>query len=122
MEDELPRPTADDADCTTTYSFDDHGIDDGAALLTDTYYRLAGEAVAYEPNDRFFEQLADAFRWAYLAEAATTEVPEHVALAIEDARERTTEEFADRPEADLRTEVVPAFYRAVAGFHCAYRA
>lgn len=121
MEDRLPRPTPAEADCTTTYSFDDHGIDDGAALLQDTYYRLAGEGVAFEPTDRFFEQLADAFRWAYLSEAAKTDVPEHVTLAIDDAREQTGETFAGRPDADLRTDVVPAFYRAVAGFHCAYR-
>ena len=43
--------------------------------------------------------------------------PGHVAAAVDDARE----EFADRPGADLRTGVQPAFYRRVAGFHCAYR-
>lgn len=32
-----------------------------------------------------------------------------------------TEEFADRPEADLRTDMLPTFYQHLAGFHCAYR-
>ena len=40
--------------------------------------------------------------------------------AVDDARARTAEEFAEEPGADLRTTVVPAFYRRVAGFHCAY--
>ena len=42
-------------------------------------------------------------------------------MAIEDARAHTQDEFDDSPGADLRTEVIPAFYRRVAGFHCIYR-
>ena len=47
--------------------------------------------------------------------------PGHVAAAVDDARELTSEEFEGRPDADLRTDVPPAFYRRVAGFHCSYR-
>jgi len=32
----------------------------------------------------------------------------------------TAEQFHDEPAADLRTDVIPAFYRRVAAFHCAY--
>jgi hypothetical protein len=32
-----------------------------------------------------------------------------------------SEAFADRPDADLRTDVIPAFYHHAAGFHCARR-
>lgn len=48
-------------------------------------------------------------------------VPPHVERAIEDARTLTEAEFADRPDADVRTGVIPAFYRRVAEFHCIYR-
>jgi len=41
--------------------------------------------------------------------------------AVEDARALTREEFVDQPDADLRTDVIPAFYRRVADFHCVYR-
>jgi hypothetical protein len=43
-----------------------------------------------------------------------------VAAAVEDAAYFTREQYAGT-RADLRTEVVPAFYRSVAGFHSAYR-
>jgi hypothetical protein len=33
----------------------------------------------------------------------------------------TEDEFADDPDADLRTDVIPTFYLYVASFHCAYR-
>jgi len=109
-------------DCTTTESFSDHGIGDGADLVTRTYYRLqAGERRAFSPNEDFFDRLESAFVRAYLGSAEEGDVPAHVEMAIEDARALTHEEFEDRPAADLRTEVVPAFYRRVAGFHCVYR-
>lgn len=109
-------------DCTTTGSFDDHGIDDGVELIRRTQYRLiAADAGTFEPTDRFLDRLADAFARAYLTVTDTYEVPPHVAAAIDDARVWTGIEFADRPDADLRTDVIPAFYRRAAGFHCAYR-
>lgn len=115
------RVTDPDGECTTTGSFAAHGIDDGSRLISRTYYRLAdGDPPAFAPTDRFFDRLETAFIWAYLASAGGTGVPDGVLTAIDDARARTAEEFATEPAADLRTAVVPAFYRRVAGFHCAY--
>lgn len=109
-------------DCTTTGSFRDHGIRDGNDLVTRTYYRLR-EAVDHDflPNEAFFRKLESAFIWAYLGSVDEPGVPPHVEMAVDDARALTQEEFADRPNADLRTEIIPAFYRRVAGFHCRYR-
>lgn len=109
-------------ECTTTRSFEDHGIADGVDLVTRTYYRLAdGSVPAFEPTASFFDRLESAFLWAYLGSVEEAGVPTHVELAVEDARSLTEAEFRDRPGADVRTEVIPSFYRRVAGFHCAYR-
>ncbi len=120
-----PTPPADHTatdDCTTTNSFDDHGVATGADLIARTYYRLAGvEPVEFEPTEAFFDRLESAFLWAYLGSVEAADVPRHVETAVADARELTREAFADRDHADLRTEVVPAFYRRVAGLHCEYR-
>jgi hypothetical protein len=111
-------------DCTTTRSFDDHGVDDGVALITRTYYRLrdSPDGAAFEPTAEWFDRIETAFEVAYLNVTGEHRIPSHVARAIEDARAWTHDEFADRPDAELRTEVLPAFYQRVAGFHCAYRA
>lgn len=109
-------------DCTTTSSFDDHGIGDAVDLVTRTYYRLkAADRHQFSPDGAFFDQLESAFIWAYLGSVDEPGVPPHVELAIEDARALTREEYQDRPDADVRTEVIPAFYRRIAGFHCIYR-
>jgi hypothetical protein len=109
-------------DCTTTGSFSDHGIEDGAELITETYHRLREAGCReFSPTEAFFDRLESAFLWAYLGSVDEPTVPAHVELAIEDARVHTQAEFDDRPDADLRTEVVPAFYQQVAGFHCVYR-
>lgn len=109
-------------DCTTTNSFSDHSIVDGADLVTETYYRLQEpDRREFTPSDAFFDRLESAFIWAYLGSVDEPGVPSHVELAIDDARALTREEFDDQPAADLRTDVVPAFYRRVAGFHCRYR-
>jgi len=117
------RTTGPDGDdCTTTGSFADHGIDDGSALVRETYYRLAAtDDGEFRPTDRYLVRTADAFTRAYLVAADEYAPPDHVAAAIDDARVWTREEFGDDPDADLRTEVLPAFYRHAAGFHCAYR-
>ena len=108
--------------CTTTGSFTDHGIDDGTELLRRTYYRLAGEQSAgFDPNETFFEDLKDAFVWAYLESTNGTDVPDHVLAATDDALAAVREQFSGDHGADLRTDVIPAFYRSLAGFHCAYR-
>ncbi|WP_318570958.1 hypothetical protein [Salinigranum marinum] len=106
-------------DCTTTESFSDHGVDDAVDLVTRTYYGLtAAERAGFSPDDSLFDRLESAFVWAYLSSVDEPEVPPHVERSIDDAREA----FADRSDADLRTDVLLAFYGRVAGFHCLYRA
>lgn len=108
--------------CSTTNSFSDHGIADASSLVTDTYYRLrAAEQTRFSTDDAFFDRLESAFIWAYLSSVDGAGVPDHVQFAIEDARELTQDEFTGKPDADLRTDVLPAFYRRLAGFHCVYR-
>jgi len=116
-------PVADSpGECTTTESFADHDIEDGSTLIQRSYYRLAGaDRTTFEPTESCFDALESAFIWAYLGTTRESEIPEHVGAAIDDARALTAEEFADRPNADLRTDVIPAFYRHLADFHCAYR-
>ncbi|MEF8915708.1 hypothetical protein [Natronomonas sp.] len=109
------------ADCTTTTSFDDHGLADGSTLIRETYYRLVEGGATYEPTAAFFDRLESAFIWAYLGATDEAGIPPHVGAAIADARGRTHEAFRETPDADLRTEVIPAFYQRVAGFHCIYR-
>lgn len=109
-------------DCSTTASFSDHDIEDGSDLITDTYYRLQDAGVeTFEPSDAYFDALESAFVWAYLGVGEEPGVPHHVEYAIADARAVVEAEFADRPDADLRRDVVPRFYQVVAGFHCAHR-
>lgn len=109
-------------ECTTTTSFDDHGVGDATDLVTRTYYRLqSGDRTDFAPTDDFFDALESAFLWAYLGTADERGVPDHVELAVDDALELTRAEFATRPDADLRLTVLPAFYDRVAGFHCEYR-
>jgi hypothetical protein len=108
-------------DCSSADSFDDHGIERGDQLVSRTYNRLAVGELTFEPTEAFFDRLEEAFIWAYLGSVDQTGVPEHVSLAIEDAKAVTYEQFRDRSDADLRNDVVPAFYQRVAGFHCAYR-
>jgi len=109
-------------DCSTTRSFSDHGVDDGTDLVTDTYYRLREAGVdEFEPTTDFFDSLESAFIWAYIGAVDEHGVPDHVEAAIADARPLTRTEFADRPDASLRTAVVPSFYQRVAAFHCLYR-
>lgn len=123
MSDSRNAPDGDDGEnCTTVASFEDHGIDDGSELLRRTYYRLAGGGpVEFVPSDAFFDDLADAFVWAYLESTHGTGLPDHVLAALDDAVAVVREQYADDPDADLRTDVVPAFYRTLANYHCAYR-
>lgn len=111
-----------DGNCTTTASFDDHGVDDGSDLIRQTYDRLAADDDGtFEPTDRFFDRLADAFMRSYLTATGEFSLPDDVAPAIDDARTWTAIDFADEQDADLRTQVVPTFYQYAAGFHCTYR-
>lgn len=120
--DHTPHSDRRSDDCTTTDSFEDHGIGDATGLVTRTYYRLrAAGQVEFSASEAFFDRLESAFIWAYLGSVDEPGVPEHVGMAIDDARALTEDEFSDRPDADLRTDVIPAFYRRIAGFHCIYR-
>lgn len=108
--------------CRTTDSFDDHAIPDGSVLLTRTHYRLVDAGVgSFEPTERFYESLETAFIWAYLGATDGADVPAHVRAALDDALAATRDDFADRSAADLRTDVLPHFYRTIAAYHCAYR-
>jgi hypothetical protein len=114
--------TTEDCDCTTTGSFADHDVDDGSVLIQRAYYRLAADGTpTFEPTESFFDALESAFIWAYLGTVEANNVPDQVEAAIDDARALTAEEFSDRPDADVRTSILPTFYRHAAEFHCAYR-
>jgi len=115
------RNPSGEADCSSSDSFDDHGIDRGEQLVSRTYNRLAVGQVAFEPTEAFFDRLEEAFIWAYLGTVEEGGIEEHVDVAIADAKAVTFEEFRDQSEADLRESVIPTFYQHVAGFHCAYR-
>jgi hypothetical protein len=122
MTDEKFQTDDSPGECTTTESFTDHDIEDGSTLIQRSYYRLAeADRTEFEPTEPFFDALESAFLWAYLGTVRESGVPDHVEAAIDDARAHTVAEFADRPDADLRTDVIPAFYRHLADFHCAYR-
>jgi len=122
MERDRRGPTDGTEECSTTGSFADHDIEDGSRLIEQTYYRLSEADMAeFRATESDFEALESAFRWAYLGTVTENGVPDHVEAAIDDARVFTTEGFADRPDADLRTDVIPTFYRYAASFHCAYR-
>lgn len=117
-----PNDERGQTDCTTTGSFRDHGIGDGVGLVTGTYYRLQGpDGREFAPTDAFFDRLESAFIWAYLGSVDERGVPSHVEMAIDDARALTREQFDGAQDPDIRTEVIPAFYRRVAEFHCRYR-
>jgi hypothetical protein len=105
--------------CTTTRAFDVYGVPDGSVLVRTTH-RLVHEADRGTVTDETLEFVAAAFRAAFLEHAAVDSLPPDVDAAVEDARHFTGERFV-ASEADLRTELLPAFYREVAGFHCAYR-
>lgn len=108
----------DDGACTTTGSFADHDIEDGARIVQRTSYRLAeGNGAEFAPTETFFDALETAFIWAYLASADENGISDHVAAAIDDASAFTTREFADREDADPRTEALTTFYRHAARFH-----
>lgn len=88
-------------------------------MIREAYHRLDGRS--FSPTEAFFDSLTSAFIWAYLGEVDEPGIPTHVQAAIDDARLFTLEEFEGDPDTALRTQVIPAFYQRVAGFHCAYR-
>jgi hypothetical protein len=111
-----------DVDCSTTKSFDDHGLGDGSRLIRRTCYRLLdGGTTAFEPSDRFDDRLESAFIRTDIGATDDWELPPLVEAPVDGGLARTKDAFGDRPNGDLRTEVVPAIYQRVAGYHCAYR-
>lgn len=121
MRREEPHNTDRTPACTTTSSFADHEISDGSTLIRRTYHRLRSAHTEYQPTEPFFDALESAFIWAYLGATEERGVPEHVAAAIDDARAHTKAELEEQSDADLRTTVIPTFYKHVADFHCVYR-
>jgi hypothetical protein len=105
--------------CTTTRAFDVYGVTDGSVLVRTTH-RLVHENDRGTVTDATLDLVAAAFRAAFMEHADVGALPADVAAAVEDALYFTRERYADS-DADLRTEVLPSFYREVAGFHCAYR-
>lgn len=111
-------------ECTTTKSFGDPAIPDGTTLITRTYYRITeSDQETFSQTDAFYDALESAFTWAYLGSIDERGVQEHVGAAIDDARAVTAADFADADPTtvDVRTDVIPTFYRYVADFHCSYR-
>lgn len=102
-----------------TTVFSDYGIGDGDVLVERTCEFLSDTDSGDAGSPEFFDRLAAAFRIVFTATADLPEVPLPVAAAIDDAVHVTAERYADS-SADPRT-VVPAFYRAVAGYYQAYR-
>lgn len=110
--------------CTTrTAAFTDHGIRDGTELVSRTYYALvtSGHATP-EMSGEYAEHVATAFRKAFIRKAAVPLVPEPVEAAIEASTDIVVHRLLDDSDADLRTEVLPAYYRAVANAYCAHLA
>lgn len=122
MEEPIEPAAAPTEECTTTGSFADHDIEDGSVLIERTYYRLAEAETSPDETDSVLDALESAFIWAYLETTDGNVIPADVEAAIDDARAFARGEIADRPDADLRTDLVPTFYQYAAGFHCVYRA
>jgi hypothetical protein len=105
-------------------AFLDYGVPTGGDLAQDAYYRLRKRGFTEaSPTPAFLDGLAKAFEGAYVAEASVPIVPEPVAAAIDDARTTFAHRLLDDPDADrdLRTDVLPTFYRLVARYYCENR-
>jgi hypothetical protein len=106
--------------CTTSdTAFLDYGLPNGGTLVPATYYILAArDGGTFEPTPEYVHRVADAFRTAFVRRAPLPVVPEPVDAAVEDAVTATIHDFVR--EVDLRTEVLPTFYRRVAAYTCTY--
>ncbi|WP_137285646.1 hypothetical protein [Halorussus salinisoli] len=109
--------------CTTrNNAFAGYDIPSGTDLVHKTWYLLIDRGYdTFEPTEVFANQLGEAFRTAFVRTAPVPIVPEPVDEAIIDAASITVYEHGDQPDADLRTVVLPSFYRAVADLYCDYR-
>lgn len=107
--------------CDTTTAFDGYGIPDGVDLVHRTRYRLLATGDAeFEPTVEFLARIDRAFRSAYIQAAEVPLVPEPLDAALADATALTAEAYAEEPDADLRGEVLPAFYATLVGLFCTY--
>jgi hypothetical protein len=104
--------------CTSATAFEPYGVADGSVLVRRTYYRL--DDVDGRVTDGTIARVVDAFVEAFREATGVDAVPADVRAAVADAAFFTAEAYVGA-DADRRTSVVPAFYRNVAGFHCAYR-
>ena len=104
---------------TTDTAFLDYGLPNGEILVPATYYVLVDRGRGtFEPTPEYAHAIADAFRTAFVRRAPLPIVPEPVDAAVEDAVTATLHEFVHG--ADLRTRVLPTFYRRVATYTCTY--
>lgn len=106
-------------DCTTTGSFAAYGVPDGGVLVNRMHRSLVATDEEGPYTTGTFDRLERAFRAAFADVTGLGDLPEPVALALEDALYRTREHYLGAT-ADLRTDVVTDFYRDLAGYHCAY--
>lgn len=96
------------------------GVTDGTSIVHRTYYRLRSpDDNAVHASPEFMASLAQAFRRAFLVEMGRHTDPTPVGAAVERAVTVTTHDLLDRESADLRTSVLPTFYRAVSRNYCA---
>lgn len=101
-------------------AFAAYGVADGSAIVHRTYYRLRSpDDDAVHPSSEFMASLAQAFRRAFLVETELHTVPEAVDAAVDQAVTVTLHDLLDRGSADLRTQVLPTFYRTVSRTYCA---
>jgi hypothetical protein len=104
-------------------AFADYGIQTGTDLVHRTHYRLRDrEYTDPAATPAFLDALEKSFQAAYVDAAAVPIVPEPVAAAIDDARTAMAHRLLDGgADGDLRSDVVPDYYRLVASYYCEYR-
>lgn len=98
------------------------GIEDEERLVERTYYDLTEDGFGDydpDPDGAYLDRVAETVRAVFAELADPYEVPADVDAALDDARHAVAES-ADG-DADLRTEVLPAFVGEFAAFVRAYR-
>ncbi|MFB6299014.1 MAG: hypothetical protein ABEH65_02000 [Halobacteriales archaeon] len=106
---------------TNARAFVDHDIEDGADLIARTYYDLAATGDrTVKPTPVYADRIGNAFRKAFIQSTDVPLVPDPVDAAVDEASDLLVHRILDDPDADLRTEILPSFYRLVARTYCAY--
>jgi hypothetical protein len=106
--------------CSTTDSFANYGITDGSDLISRAARALGSTRQDVTVTPELTSGVESAFRTAFLAESDDGTLPSTVTAALDDAAVLVVDRFGGETR-DLRTDVLPAFYREFAGYHCAYR-